>query len=166
MSVLSWGKPTVEVIKLENGVPPASQKWDKMPEIVTDTTKLNTEQGEKKEAIAEGGDVVDVRYSKSKYTLELELFVKKSDTKPIEDEDGVVLDNYAVRLTPEDEACEGFSLDNTSVSCVETWSSADGKRWKYTFSGLKPKAGKTLKPYTKEAAEAVKAPEAPAVPES
>lgn len=149
MSVLSWGKPTIETCKLTNGDLPSDPTWKPMPEIVTDTTKLNTEPGEKKEAIAEGGDIVDVRYSKSKYTLEFELFVKKGDSKPIEDEDGVILENYAVRLTPEDDTCEGFLIDNSSVSCVETWSSADGKRWKYTFSGLKPKTGKILKPYLK-----------------
>lgn len=153
MSVLSWGKPLVETCKLENGALPASPTWKAMPEIVTDTTKLNTEQGEKKEALAEGGDVVDVRYSKSKYSLELELFVKKGDEKPIEDEDGVILDNYAVRLTPEDETCEGFILDKTSAAVIETWSAADGKRWKYTFNGLKPKTGKILKPYTKGVSE-------------
>lgn len=149
MSVLSWGKPTIEICKLANGDLPSNPTWEPMPEIVSDTTKLNTEQGEKKEAVAEGGDIVDVRYSKSKYTLELELFVKKGDSKPIEDEDGIILENYAVRLTPEDETCEGFLIDKSSVSCVETWSSADGKRWKYTFSGLKPKTGKILKPYLK-----------------
>lgn len=149
MSVLSWGKPTIEVCKLVDGGLPNSPEWKAMPEIVSDTTKLNTEQGEKKEAVAEGGEIVDVRYSKSKYSLEFELFVKKGDSKPIEDEDGVILENYTVRLTPEDESCEGFIMDNTSVSCVETWTSADGKRWKYTFSGLKPKTGNILKPYTK-----------------
>lgn len=150
MSVLSWGKPTVEIGKL-GADDAAPTDWIVLPEIVTDTTKLNTEQGEKKEAIAEGGEIVDVRYSKSKYTLELELFVKKGDTKPIEDEDGIILDNYAVRLTPEDATNEGFIMDKTSVVCIETWTSADGKRWKYTFSGLKPKTGKILKPYKKGA---------------
>lgn len=146
MSTLSWGKPTIEFAPATaDGTPPT--QWKTMPEIVTDTTKLNSEQGEKKEAIAEGGEVVDVRYSKSKYSLEFELFVKKGDDKPIEDEDGVILGSYAVRLSPEDPSCHGFCMDKTSVTVLETWSSADGSRWKYTFSGLKPNAGKILKPY-------------------
>lgn len=146
MSTLAWGKPKIEFAAVTaDGAAPTT--WKEMPEIVTDTTKLNSEQGEKKEAIAEGGDVVDVRYSKSKYSLEFELFVKKGDTKPIEDEDGVIVGGYAVRLTPEDPACQGFCMDNASVAVLETWSSADGSRWKYTFNGMKPKAGKILKPY-------------------
>lgn len=147
MSTLSWGKPKIEFAEVAaNGQAPTT--WKVMPEIVTDTTKLNSEQGEKKEAIAEGGDIVDVRYSKSKYTLEFELFVKKGDIKPIEDEDGVITGAYAVRLSPEDPACQGFCMDKASVAVLETWSSADGSRWKYTFSGLKPATGKILKPYT------------------
>lgn len=108
-------------------------------------------RGNEKEATEEGGDVVDTRRGKNKYVFELEIFVKKGDEKPIEDEDGVIVDNYAVRLTPEDEACEGFLIENATVSVTESWSSADGKLWKYTFDAKKPETGKTLKPYTKSA---------------
>jgi len=146
MAVLSWGQPKVEIGKLTSG-DGAPSIWEELPEIVKDTAKLNTEQGNKTEAIAEGGGIVDVRFDKSKYTFELELFVKKGDTKPIEDEDGIVLDNYAVRLTPEDPETDGFIMDKVNVGCVETWTSADGKRWKYTFNGLIPKTGKILKTY-------------------
>lgn len=146
MAVLSWGKPTVEVGTLgANGTAP--ETWTALPEIVQGTAQLTTEQGNKTEAIAEGGDIVDVRFDKSKYTFELELFVKKGDEKPIVDEDGIILSNYAVRLTPEDPTTEGFVMDKTNVACTETWTSADGKRWKYTFNGLKPATGKILKPY-------------------
>ena len=75
----------------------------------------------------------------------------KRNSVLIEDEDGVIVDNYAVRLTPEDEACEGFLIENATVSVTESWSSADGKLWKYTFDAKKPGTGKTLKPYTKSA---------------
>lgn len=148
MSVLSWGKPTVEfgALGADEAAPSA---WDKMPIIVKDTAKLNTTKGSKTEAEGEGGELVDARYEKSKYAFECEVFVKKGDAKPIEDEDGVVNGHYALRLTPEDEATEGFILDKTQVSVEETWSSADGKRWKYTFDALLPKTGNILKPYTK-----------------
>jgi len=146
MAVIGWGKPKVEGGKLTaNGGAPTT--WIVFPEIVQGTAQLTTEQGNKQEALEEGGGIVDVRFDKSKYTFELELFVKKGDTKPIEDDDGIILDNYAIRLTPEDPKTEGFIMDRTNVSCVETWTSNDGKRWKYTFSGLKPQTGKILKPY-------------------
>jgi hypothetical protein len=146
MSVLSWGKPKIAFGILGAGGA-APSLWKEMPAIVENSAKLNTEPGSKTEATEEGGGTVDVRYNKSKYAFELELFVKKGDKKPIEDEDGVVLENYALRLIPEDEEAEGFIIDKSNVSCVETWSSADGKRWKYTFDALKPNVGKILKPY-------------------
>lgn len=147
MSVLSWGGPLVEFAKLADGKLPEEAKWDKMPEIKQGTAQLTTEAGEKTEALDEFGNVVDTRTAKSKYTFECQIFVKKGDKRPIEDEDGVIIDNYAVRVTPEDPTTEGFIMGNTSVSVEETWSSADGKLLKYTFAGLKPETGKILKPY-------------------
>lgn len=151
MSVLSWGKPKVEITKSVDGAPAASAKWDEMPAIKEDTAKLTTTKGTKKEATEEGGDLIEVRYGKNKYLFELEVFVKKGDTRPIDDNDGIIADNYAVRLTPEDEACEGFIVENCAVSVEESWSSADGKMLKYSFDAKRPKTGKMLKPYTKPA---------------
>lgn len=148
MSELKWGKPTIEIGKI-GADEAAPVTWIKVDNPVENTTKLNVEKGEKKEAKAEGGDVVDVRVGKSKYTLEFELYAAKGKTKPIEDEDGVVLDNYAIRLTPEDETLEGFMVDKASVSVENTWDAEIGEKWKYTFDALKPKTGKILKPYTK-----------------
>lgn len=151
MAVLSWGKPNVEITKSVDGAPAASATWTQLPAIKEDTAKLTTTKGTKKEAIEEGGDLIDARYAKNRYLFEMEVFVKKGDTRPVEDEDGVVPDNYAVRLTPEDELCEGFIMENCLVSVEESWTSADGKTLKYSFDAQKPKTGKTLKPYTKSA---------------
>lgn len=150
MSVLSWGGPLVEFAKLVNGKLPEGATWEKMPEIKQGTAQLTTEAGEKTEALDEFGNVVDTRTAKSKYTFECQIFVKKGDKRPIADEDGVIIDNYAMRLTPEDPTTEGIKMDKCSVSVEETWSSADGKLLKYSFSGLKPEEGKICKPYLAE----------------
>lgn len=147
MSILSWGKPIVEVTKSTNSEPASGATWKEFPEIKENTAKLTPTKGTKIEATAEGGDLVDARYQKNKYAFECEVFVKKGDTRPIPDEDGVVAENYSVRLTPEDEETEGFVIDNSAVSVEESWSSADGKMLKYTFDGLRPKTGKIVKPY-------------------
>ena len=146
MSVLSWGKPTIEVALL--GADGTPGEWTEIDTPKQDTSQLTTEAGTKTEATEEGGGTVDVRYDKSKYTFVCQLFAKKGGSKPIEDNDGVVLDNYAVRLTPEDPTNVGFVMDKTNVSLVDTWSAADGKLWQYTFEGLVPSEGKILKPYT------------------
>lgn len=52
MATLSWGKPTVETVKLINGEIPTEAVWIKFPEIKTGTAKLTTTKGNKVEAIA------------------------------------------------------------------------------------------------------------------
>jgi len=149
MSILSWGKPKVEVVAHVAGVIPAVPVWIVFPVIVEKTATLATEKGAKSEALGEGGEVIDTHYQKNKYSFSAELFVKKGDSKPIPDSDGLITTNYAVRLTPEDETLEGWIMEAAAVSVEETWSSEAGKKWKYTFDGVKPATGNILKPYTK-----------------
>jgi len=145
MAVLSWGKPKIEIAPLDPdgtiGV------WKEIDTPKQDSSQLNTEKGNKTEALEEGGGVVDAKYDKSKYSFVCELYAKKGKTKPIEDNDGIVLTNYAVRLTPEDPTTEGWMMEKTNVSVVDKWTSQDGKLWEYTFEGLVPPTGKILKPY-------------------
>lgn len=148
MAVLSWGKPTVEFKKSSD----TSSTWTPFEEIVEDTSALEVTEGELIQATEEGGGVVDSRRKRNQYKFSLELFVKKGDTRPIADVDGVISDNYAIRLTPEDDTCEGFILDKTNVSVSESWTAKDGKRLRYTFDGIKPDDKTAIcKPYTKGA---------------
>lgn len=149
MSILSWGKPKIEVVAHVAGVIPAVPTWIVFPVVVEKTAQLATTKGTKSEALAEGGEVIDTRYQKNKYSFTAELFVKKGDSKPIPDSDGLIITNYAVRLTPEDETLEGWLMEAAAVSVEETWTSENGKRWKYTFDAVKPATGNLLKPYTK-----------------
>jgi len=151
MSVLSWGKPLLEIAPYVNGVLPATPTWTALAESKENTTKLTTTKGTKKVAKGEGGSIVDIKYLANEYTFETEIFVKRGDDKPIEDSDGVVVDNYAFRLTPEDSTLEGYLMEKAKVHVEEMWSSEEGKLWKYTFDGMKPASGDTLKPYTKPA---------------
>ena len=145
MAVLSWGKPLLEICKLEDGVIPVSPVWIKIDTPVQDSTKLDPAEGTKREALEEGGAVVDSFREKSKLTLTFDLFAKVGFNKPIEDEDGVITDNYAIRLTPQDPLTRGFILPNCTVSVGDSFSSADGEKWTYTFDALKPLDGGTMK---------------------
>lgn len=151
MSKLSWGEPTIEFCKLENGTLPSNPVWKAMPEIKQGTTALETQQGDRTEAYDEGGDVVDVHTAKSRYSLTFQVYIQKGQDKPLEDNDGVVTDDYAVRLTPEDPNATGFIMPRCSVSVQESWSSADGGLWTYTFNGVKATEGKTLQKWVKGA---------------
>jgi hypothetical protein len=145
MAILNWGNEKLEVGRLGALGFPIS--WITFPEIAQGTSQLTTEEGNVTEALDEGGNIIDTRTEASKYTFECTVFVKKGDKKPIEDFNGVITDNYALRLIPEDPSGYCWIMDKCSVSCVETWSSADGSRWTYKFKGLKPPAGRILKPF-------------------
>ncbi len=152
MSKLSWGLGDLEFVKLVAGAIPTNAVWKKVPEVKQGTLQLTNEAGERVEAIDERGDVVDTRTAKSKYKLEFQVYLKKGDERIIDDNDGVIVDNYAIRLTPEDKANAGFQMNCCSVAVEETWTVADGTLLKYTFSGLKPAdGGKICRPYTKTA---------------
>ena len=77
------------------------------------------------------------------------MFVKKGTERPFEDNDGLIAGEHAFRITPEDEECEGAQIDRSVVRCDESYSTADGKMLHYVSRCLKPKTGKTVKPYTK-----------------
>lgn len=145
MSIISWGKPTIEYAKSVNGVPNGS--WTQIDTPKEDTTQLTTTQGDKKEATEEGGAVVDVRYGANSYQLVFTLYAKKGKVKPLPDSNGVIEGNYAWRITPEDPACEGLLIENSTVSVQDAYTPADGKTWIYTVEVLKPASGDMLKPY-------------------
>ena len=149
MSVLTWGKPKIEICAFVAGVMPVSPVWTALPASKQDSTKLSTAKGSKTEMKEEGGGLIDVRFDKNGYTLETEILLQKGASKPISDVDGVVAENYAVRLTPEDDTLQGFIIDKASVQVEETWNAKDGTVLKYSFEALKPATGNLLKPYTK-----------------
>ncbi len=149
MAVLSWGKCFIETTPSTDGAPGSSASWTTIDTPKENTTKVTPTAGTQTTATEEGGDVVDVRYGKTTYQLEFELFVKKGKQRPFEDNDGIITGEHAFRITPEDDACEGCQIDRSVVRVEETFTTADGKMLKYIAQCLKPKEGKTLKPYTK-----------------
>lgn len=149
MSVLSWGKPQIETTPSTNGAPASSAMWTKIDTPKKDTTKLTPTAGEESEALEEGGEPVDSRTGKNKYTFEFDLFVKKGGTRPWEDNDGVISGEHAFRLTPEDDACEGILIDRCTLRLEDSYSTAEGILLHYVAKVLKPATGKMVKPYTK-----------------
>ena len=134
MAVLSYGKPKIEIAELDADDNMGPWKTIDIPK--DGTTSMETQEGDNTEYLEEGGGLVDSYRKASKYSLTFELYAKKGFKKPIEDVNGVITKNYAVRLTPEDPETYGFVLWKCSVSCIETHTVADGMMWKYTFNGL------------------------------
>lgn len=149
MSILSWGKPKLEYATSTGGEAGTSASWTELDTPKEDTTQLTTTAGEEVTATEEGGAVVDTRYKKTTYQLEFDLFVKKGQEKPFTDSDGVISGEYALRLTPEDESCEGILIDRCVIRVEESYTAADGKMMHFVCKALKPKTGNTVKAYTK-----------------
>lgn len=133
MAVLSWGKPRIFIKDLDSEAP----KWEELPTPVENSTQLSTTKGTKQEAKVEGGENEDVRYGKNTYALVTNIRAAKGRKRPVSDEDGVVMHNYAIALQPEDKEVQGFCMEKTTVSVEDTYTTADGGVWAYTFDALK-----------------------------
>lgn len=147
MSVLSWGKCTLQTATSTSGAPGTT--WTDIDTPKEDTTKLTATAGTEKTATEEGGDIVDVLYGKNTYQLEFDIFVKKGGTRPFTSDDGIISGEHAFRVIPADEACEGIQIDRSVVRVEESYSTADGILLHYVAKCLKPAEGNTVKPYTK-----------------
>ncbi len=132
--VIGWGKPRIFVKDLDATTP----KWEEIPTPVEDSTQLTPTKGEKKEAKIEGGENEDVKYGKNTYALALSIRAAKGRKKPIQDDDGVVAHNYAVAVQPEDPDGQGFCMEKSTVSVEDSFTTAEGGVWAYTFDALKP----------------------------
>lgn len=146
MSVLSWGKCLIEEADSTDGK--AGDKWTPLDIPKQDSTKLTPTAGTQTDATQEGGDLVDSRKGKTKYVLEWDLFVKKGGKAPFEDEDGVIAGEHALRVTPEDKACQGILIERCTLSVDINYTTADGILLHYTATALKPAEGNTVKFWT------------------
>lgn len=150
MSILSWGKGTLETCESVGGAPAsANPAWKTIDTPKENTLKLTPTAGQEVTATEEGGDIVDSRTGKTTWVLEFDLFVKKGVERPWDDEDGIITGEHAFRYTPEDDTTEGFLIDRSTVKVEESYTTADGKLLHYTARVLKPKTGKSLKKYLK-----------------
>lgn len=145
---VTWGKPLIEFGKVgPAGANP--ETWDAMPTQQEGTVQLTTNAATPKELYGEGHELVARKNDKPSYELVMEVFIEDGDERPIETDDGIVKDNYAVRLTPEDDTLTGFIFENSQVEAEELWSSDEGTKVRYTFTALVPATGAMFKTYTK-----------------
>lgn len=151
MSQLSWGKCTIETTTSSDGAPAAAATWKEIDVPKESTTKLTPTAGTENEAFEEGGDLVDSRTGKNKYTFEFDHFVKKGAKRAWDDNDGIIAGEHAFRLTPEDDECEGIQIDRCALRVEDSYSTAEGIVLHYVAKVLKPKTGKMVKPYFKNA---------------
>lgn len=138
--MLSWGKCTIWIGKLgeEDAAP---SEWTKVPTPVENSTVLTATKGDKTEAKVEGGEVEAVKYGKNTYSLAFNIRAAKGRKKPVEDKNGTIDGNYAVKLQPEDPTVEGLDIKKATLSMLPSFSTADGTIWQYTADVLLPEDG-------------------------
>ena len=135
MAMIGWGKPRIFYKPItQNG----DGTWKEFATPIENSTTLSTTKGDKQEAKLEGGANEDVKYGKNTYALTFSIRAAKNRIRPIEDEDGVIKTNYAIVLQPEDPEVQGFAMEATTASVEDTFTSADGGAWAYTFDALEP----------------------------
>lgn len=141
MAKVNWGKPTIKYKDLDALEP----KWLEMPTPVEDSTELSTTAGEAMEAPIEGGELEDKKYKDSTYELVMNIRKTKGRAMPIETHNGITDHHFALALQPEDPTCQGMLIENSAVSCEDTYTAADGAMWNYKFEPLKPETGDLIK---------------------
>ena len=132
----------IEVKKL--GQSPEAE-WEAFATPVDGTTQLSSEQGEKMEAAIEGGGNEAVKYKKNTYQLTFDVRQVPERTDPIESVDGVVADEYSVRITPENPDALGVLIDRAAVNVQKSFTTSDGLISTYTFEVLEPASGEAVK---------------------
>lgn len=141
---LTWGKPTIKIGKLgANGAAPTT--WIDIPTPVENSTKLTPTKGTKKEAKIEGGENEAVKYNANTYAMEFEIRMGEGREKPVEDVDGIIEGEYAVKLQPEEKTLKGVIIDRCVLSAEDTWDAENGTKIKYTVDVLKPASGNQVK---------------------
>lgn len=142
MANLSWGKPTIKLKKLVDGVETGA--FIDVNLVVQGSTQLTSTKGTRREAPLEGGDFADLAYNKNTYVLEFEIYAKKGTSKPVTDVDGVINDEYAVYVQPEDSTVEGVKIPRSHLTMDYSFSADIGVKWKYTADVLPPTTGASI----------------------
>lgn len=138
---LQWGKPKLFIKDLGT----SNAKWKLLPTPIQDSTQLTPTKGDKMEAPIEGGENEAVKYKHNKYELAYGIRKAKGRKPPVPATDGVVKNEYAVLLQPEDETTNGFYIERTAVSYEDPFNANDGGVWNVVHDALAPNSGNTVK---------------------
>lgn len=144
-NILSWGKPKIEVAAITNGTIGTYSVIDNIKE---NSVVIDIPEPAEKEAIGEGGEVLDVRFEATKPVANFDVYVAKGVTLPITDADGKVSGNWALKVTPENVGVLGYIIPLGVVSVATKFNSADGAIKSFKFRALKPASGNLVQTFT------------------
>lgn len=149
MSVVSWGAPTLEFIKVKAGVAPPSGDWSaqdgyvRIPGdiLLEDSSTLETTEGETKELKNEKGENVDSKRMPASYTFSTSV-IKKKGEKVVQNAfapvNGVVEGEWAMRCIAQDPSTPGFVFRKATIGTTKSWSADQGSLDVLSVNGLVP----------------------------
>ena len=146
MSRISWGKPRIFVKDNDD----SNSNWTELITPVESSTTLTVTKGDKLEAKIEGGENEDVKYKRSTYQTAFNIRKGKLPNgnlraKPFPSIDGRVDHHYGLLLQPEDPTCEGFLIEDNTVTVDDTFDTTDGAMWQILMDALRAAEGDTVK---------------------
>lgn len=153
MAKAAWGKPTIQI-----GAPdetgktfPTKQGLQTLASVKENSTKIETQEGDKKELKGEGGVVLDVRRGAPSASLETEVFVLKGEVLPKLLKDSKTV---SVLITPEDPDTVGVFIPMASVAIAQQWTTEEGASYKIRFEPVLAKETEGVQPvhFTKSGA--------------
>lgn len=138
--ILSWGRCSIYTKKA------GETTWELEATPVEDSTQLTPTAQDAIEAPVEGGELEARRAKANKYELVYQLRVAPGRSENITHVNGVVSDEYAVAVVPEDSTAKGIMMDRASVNVLDNqYSASAGLVDEYHFNGLKPTSGNIVK---------------------
>ena len=146
MATLSWGGPTIQFVPLAASATPPAGDWKgtdglieiKADDLLEDSSRLETAEGESKEVRTEFGVVVDRKVMPSSYTFTTSIIKKKGYKSKFNAVNGIVSGDFAMRLIAEDNATPGFEFAKCNIATANAWDADQGSLENLTVNAVEP----------------------------
>lgn len=140
MAQISWGKPRI-FIGAKGALSTTAKYYQELSTPVDGSTNLTANDGDKKEALIEGGEAEATKQNAATYELTMNVRMAKDRKLPFALHDsttGAAANAYtkgevSIILQPEDPEAPGFLVEAASVAIKETFTSEEGVVWEMTF---------------------------------
>lgn len=137
MAVISWGKPRI-FIGQSGALSSTEKSYQELSTPVEDSTNLTANEGDKTEATIEGGEAEASKFKAPTFEFTMNVRMAKDRRLPSalkqSNGDGYTSSDVSIILQPEATDAPGILIESASVSVVESYTSADGAMWEFTFA--------------------------------
>jgi hypothetical protein len=140
MAQISWGKPRI-FIGAKGAISSTAKFYQELSTPVDGSTNLTANDGDKKEALIEGGEAEAKKQNAATYELTMQVRMAKDRKLPFALHDSSTdagANDYtkgevSIILQPQDKQAPGFLVEAASVAIKETFTSEEGAVWEMTF---------------------------------